>query len=92
MDKQSNFIGMYFRMYIENCGISGKALAKRLGYNYANNERMICAYKAKKDYLWRQTEVRDWCNALHINEKLPIYNQLMCKAGKKDIDNAEDNE
>ena len=86
MDKESNFIGQYFRQYIRMTGFDRQLLAKRLNWEYANNERMICAYFVKKDYLWEQYEVVNWCKALKIGESLPIYTKLLEKAGRKSYD------
>ena len=86
IEKNSNFIGQYFRQYIRQTGFDRKVLARKLNRNYANNDRMICAYFTKKDYLWEQYEVKDWCNALLIMEKTQIYKKLMDKAGKKSYD------
>lgn len=89
MDKLSNFIGEYFRQYIKQTGFDRKVLEKRLGFNYANNQRMICAYLSKKDYLWEQFEVENWCSALMIRKNAKIYSKLMDKAGKKKYDCCE---
>ena len=86
MEKESNFIGQYFRQYIRQIGFDRKILAKKLNWNYANNDRMFCAYFNKKDYLWEQYEVKDWCKALFVMESSPIYQKLMDKAGKKSYD------
>ena len=86
MNKISNFIGEYFRQYIKQTGFDRKILAKKLGFNYANDLRMICAYLSKKDYLWEQFEVENWCNALMIRKNTNIYKKLMEKAGKKKYD------
>lgn len=84
MDKNSNYIGAFFKNYITQYGITSEMLAQRLGFDYANNVRMISAYKVKKDYLWKQSEVIAWCKALRITEKMPVYNELLRRAGKKD--------
>jgi hypothetical protein len=86
MDKNSNFIGQYFRQYIRQTGFDRKILAKKLNWNYANNDRMICAYFTKRDYLWEQYEVEQWCRALCISKKNKIFGKLMEKAGKKAYD------
>ena len=86
LDRQSNFIGQYFRQFIRQTGFDRQVLIKKLNWTYANNDRMICAYLNKKDYLWEQYEVKAWCKALCIAEKSPIYGKLMCKAGKKSYD------
>lgn len=83
VDKRTNFIGEYFRQYIKQTGFDRKILAKKLNFNYANNLRMICAYLSKKDYLWEQFEVENWCNALMIRKNTNIYKKLMEKAGRK---------
>lgn len=87
MDKGSNFIGEFFRQYIKQRRVDRKVFAQRLGMNYSDNERMICAYLVKKDYLWEQYEVEKWCNVLGISESAPIYTRLVNKAGKKSFDN-----
>lgn len=86
MEKESNFIGQYFRQYIRQTGFDRKLLAKKLNWNYANNDRMLCAYFNKKDYLWEQYEVENWCKALFIFEGSPMHIKLMEKAGKKRYD------
>ena len=83
MDKYNNFIGQYFRQYIKQTNFDRKLLAKKLNWKYANNDRMICAYFVKKDYLWEQFEVESWCKALAIRQGSPIYDKLLSKAGKK---------
>ena len=83
MDKNSNFIGQYFRQYIKQTGFDRKVLAKKLNWNYANNDRMLCAYFVKKDYLWEQFEVENWCKALCIRENTNTYEKLLSKVGKK---------
>lgn len=85
MDKNSNFIGEYFRQYIKITGFDRKVLAKKLGFDYSNNQRMICAYLSKKDYLWEQFEIEQWCNALMIKPNTNIYQKLYDKAGKKKV-------
>lgn len=89
MDTESNFIGQFFRQHIRKGKFDRKILAKKLNWNYANNDRMICAYFTKRDYLWEQYEVRDWCKALFIREDTEIYAKLMEKAGKKLYDNGK---
>jgi hypothetical protein len=37
----------------------------------------------KKDYLWWEYEVEDWCKALSIVSTAPVYAKLVEKAGKK---------
>lgn len=83
MNKNSVFIGEYFRQYLKMTGFDRKLLAKKLGFNYSDNQRMICAYLAKKDYLWEQFEVEQWCLALSIRKNSKIFDKLMEKAGKK---------
>ena len=85
----SNFIGKYFRQYIKQTGYDRKLLAKKLGFRYANNDRMICAYLVKRDYLWEEFEVEEWCKALLIRENVPVYKKLIEKAGKKRVDKRE---
>ena len=82
MNKQSNFIGQYFRQYINQVRFDRKVLIKRLGFDYADNDKAICDYLNKKDYLWRACEVEDWCKALSISPSAPIYDKLVAKAGK----------
>lgn len=89
LNKNSNFIGEYFRQYIKQTGFDRKILAKKLNFNYANDMRMICAYLSKKDYLWEQFEVEKWCEALMIRKNTNIYKKLMEKAGKKKYDNCD---
>lgn len=86
MDRNSNFIGAYFRQFLRATGFSRKALIERLNWRYANNERMLCAYLAKRDYLWEQCEVEEWCKALNIKEETPIYSKLIDKCGRKSYD------
>ena len=83
MDKKSNFIGQYFRQYLKQTKFDRKVLIRRLGFNYADNEKAICDYLNKKDYLWWSYEVKDWCKALSILPISPIYVKLVQKAGKK---------
>ena len=83
VNKMSNFIGQYFRQYIKQTGFDRKVLAKRLGFTYADNAKMLCDYMNKKDYLWWEYEVQDWCKALSIMPTAPIYNKLIEKAGKR---------
>ena len=83
----SIFIGNYFKVYINQSIITRKALAKRLNFNYADNDRMICFYLQRKDCAWKQSEVKLWCEALRINEKAFIYTKLMNCAGIKDLAN-----
>ena len=82
--KKTNYIGSFFRQYISKTGFDRRFLAKKLEFDYANNDRMICAYLVKKDYLWKQSEVEKWCNALSI--KANVKENLISKAGKKDKD------
>lgn len=89
MDKKSNFIGAYFRQYLFQTRFDRKLLAKLLNFNYSNNDRMICAYLGKKDYLWKQFEVENWCSALKIKEDTPIYSKLIAKCGRKNYDYGE---
>ena len=83
MDKKSNFIGQYFRQYLKQTRFDRKVLVRRLGFNYADNEKAVCDYLSKKDYLWWQYEVEDWCKALSILSSAPIYDKLVEKAGKR---------
>lgn len=83
IDKKSNFIGQYFRQYIKQVHFDRKVLIRRLGFNYADNERMICGYLSKKDYLWWEYEVEDWCCALSIPKTASVYEKLVEKAGKR---------
>ena len=83
MDKKSNFIGQYFRQYIKQTKFDRKVLARRLGFNYADNAKMLCDYMNKKDYLWWEYEVIDWCKALSIVSTAPVYAKLIEKAGKR---------
>lgn len=85
MDKNSNYIGAFFKHYISQYGMSSETLAQRLGFEYANNVRMVSAYKVKRDYLWKQSEVIAWCKALRISDKAPVYAELLRRAGKKDV-------
>ena len=86
LEKQSNFIGQYFRQYIKQTGFDRVLLAKKLNFNYSNNMRMICAYLTKRDYLWEQYEVEMWCEALLIKKDSAIYTKLIEKAGRKKYD------
>lgn len=86
INKNSNFIGEYFRQYLKMTGFDRKVLSNKLGFEYANNQRMICAYLSKKDYLWEQFEVEKWCEALMIRKNTNIFKKLMEKAGKKRYD------
>lgn len=83
MNKQSNFIGQYFRQYIKQVRFDRKVLIKRLGFDYSDNDKAICDYLNKKDYLWWTSEVEDWCKALNISPSAPIYDKLVAKAGKR---------
>lgn len=83
LNKESNFVGQYFRQYIKQTGFDRKLLARKLAWTYSNNDRMICAYFSKRDYLWEEYEVKDWCKALFIMENTPIYAKLVEKAGKR---------
>jgi hypothetical protein len=82
IDKKSNFIGQYFRQYVKQMGINRKILADRLDFNYSDNMKAICDYMSKKDYLWLEYEVTNWCEALNIPQTAPIYEKLINKAGK----------
>lgn len=83
IDKKSNFIGQYFRQYLKQTRFDRKVLVRRLGFTYADNEKAICDYLSKKDYLWWEYEVKDWCKALSILPNAPIYEKLVTKAGKR---------
>lgn len=83
MDKTSNFIGGYFREYLKATRFDRRILARLLEFDYADNDRMICGYLVKKDYLWKDEEVVAWCKALKISEKAPVYGKLLSKAGKR---------
>lgn len=83
INKTSNFIGQFFRQYIKYTRFDRQLLIKRLGFNYANNDKAICDYMNKKDYLWWQYEVENWCKALNIKSSAPNYKKLIEKAGKK---------
>lgn len=85
MEKKSNFIGEYFRQYIKMTGFDRKVLAKKLGFEYSNNQRMICAYLSKKDYLWEEFEVDQWCSALMIRKNTNIYKKLCEKVGRPKV-------
>lgn len=80
-----NFIGQYFHKLLVERKFDRKELARLLGWDYKNNDRMICAYFKKSDRLWRESEVSSWCKALHISSDKQIYNKLMSHAGKKDL-------
>lgn len=86
VDRKSNFIGQYFRQFLKLTGFDRKVLIKKLEWGYANNDRMLCAYLTKKDYLWEQYEVEQWCKALGIKESVEIYSKLIDKCGKKRYD------
>lgn len=86
VNKSSNFIGQYFRQYIKQTGFDRKVLVRKLGFDYADNDRMLCAYFVKKDYLWEQMEIESWCEALRIKRESPIFGKLMEKAGRKKYD------
>ena len=83
INKTSNFIGQYFRQYIKQTKFDRKVLVRRLGFNYSDNEKAVCDYLSKKDYLWWEYEVKDWCKALSIFPTAPIYEKLIEKAGKR---------
>lgn len=83
INKTSNFIGQYFRQYIKQTRFDRKVLVRRLGFTYADNEKAVCDYLSKKDYLWWAYEVEDWCKALSILPTAPIYDKLVEKAGKR---------
>lgn len=83
INKTSNFIGTYFRQYIKQTRFDRKVLVRRLGFTYADNEKAVCDYLSKKDYLWWAYEVEDWCKALNILPTAPIYDKLVEKAGKR---------
>ena len=83
IDKKSNFIGQYFRQYIKQVRFDRKVLIRRLGFTYCDNEKAICDYLNKKDYLWWKYEVEDWCKALSIPETSNVYQKLIKKAGKQ---------
>lgn len=83
MDKNSNFIGQYFRQYLKQTRFDRKVLIKKLGFTYTDNERMVCGYLSKKDYLWWEYEVEAWCKALGIPQTSPVYEKLLGKAGKR---------
>jgi hypothetical protein len=78
-----NFIGQYFRQYIKQTKFDRKVLVRRLGFNYSDNQKAVCDYMNKKDYLWWEYEVKDWCEALGIMPSMPIYNKLIQKAGNR---------
>lgn len=86
INKNSNYIGEFFRQYIKMTGFDRKVLEKKLEMNYSNNQRMICAYFTKKDYLWEQFEVEKWCSALMIRKNTNIFKKLVEKCGKKRYD------
>ena len=83
INKTSNFIGTYFRQYIKQTRFDRKVLVRRLGFTYADNEKAVCDYLSKKDYLWWAYEVEDWCKVLNILPTAPIYDKLVEKAGKR---------
>lgn len=82
ISKTSNFIGQYFRQFIKIKKLDRKVLARQLDFSYASNDRMICAFFNKKDYLWKKSEVEKWCFALNIDSFSPIYEKLLERAGK----------
>lgn len=86
VNKTSNFIGQFFNAYIFNSGLTLKEVARLLAFNYSDNDKAICDFKKKKDYLWKQSEVVHWCKSLRIKETSTIYSKLYEKAGKKDLD------
>lgn len=81
---ESRFIGEYFRQYLKVTGFSRQVLIKKLGFNYARNEKMLCDYLNKRDYLWKVSEVEMWCEALRIKNTTTIYSKLIERAGKND--------
>jgi dTDP-D-glucose 4,6-dehydratase len=83
INKTSNFIGSYFRQYIKQVRFDRKVLVRRLGFTYADNEKAVCDYLNKKDYLWWEYEVEDWCCALSIPTTASVYSKLIEKAGKR---------
>lgn len=85
MEKGRREIGSFFKGLIGKRRIDRGKLAMRLGFDYADNERMICAYFVKEDRLWRESEVERWCGVLGIGENSPKYDELMARAGRKDI-------
>lgn len=76
-------IGSEFRRQISLRGINRRILAKKLGYEYADNDRMICFRLGRADYLWSEREVELWCKAIGMSESSPIVAKLKSKAGKK---------
>ena len=84
-NKTSNFIGQYFSQYLKQTGFSRKILIKRLDLKYSNNDKAICDYLNKKDYLWWEYEVESWCKALNITNNIPVYAKLVEKAGRKKV-------
>ena len=85
MERGSREIGRYFKLVVNGRRIDRRKLAMRLGFDYADNERMICAYFVKEDRLWRESEVERWCGVLGIVENNPKYDELMAMAGRKDL-------
>lgn len=83
MDKKSNFIGQYFRQYIKQTKFNRKTLIYELAFEYADNEKALCDYMNKKDHLWWEYEVKQWCEALRIPQTSKVYDKLISKAGKR---------
>lgn len=81
MEKGSREIGSFFKLVVTRRRIDRRKLAVRLGFEYSDNERMICAYFAKEDRLWRESEVERWCEVLGISKS----EELKAKAGRKDL-------
>ena len=86
INKDSCFIGRYFKQVVQMRRINRQVLARRLGFDYTDNDRMMCFFFKKKDYLWKQFEIEKWCGVLGISEDKPIYTKLMDRAGIKNYD------
>lgn len=79
----SNNIGNKMKMLIKNLNISRKTLAKRLGYEYADNDRMICFRLGREDRLWSEVEVEAWCNAMGVATNGKLCVEMKKMSGRK---------
>lgn len=85
VDKE-NTIGLYFKQFIGVRGIKRKKVMQRLGFDYSDNSRMMCAFFKKADRNWKEWEVEKWCGVLGIDENTPVYAKLVSRCGEKKSD------
>lgn len=79
----SHNIGNKMKVLITSLKINRRVLARRLGYEYSDNDRMICFRLGREDRLWSEVEVEAWCNAMGIATNGKLCVEMKKMAGRK---------